>query len=131
MKLWHDDVRPPPPGWVWARTNEKAKEFLSERLVTEISLDHDLGLHVLDVPESGADDYWDKVIEIANSVTAEDAETGLDLVEWMIIKRLVPHKVTIHSWNPDGAMRMATRLANNGHDVIVQPYVVPKEKKKR
>ena len=122
--MWHDDVRPPPKGWVWARTNERAKELLSQRLVTEISMDHDLGLHVLesDVPAPGEEDYWDKVIEIAYATNTEDAETGLDLVEWMILKRLVPAKVTIHSWNPSGAMMMATRLANNGHEVVVEPF---------
>ncbi len=51
IKLWHDDVRPAPEGWTWARTNEKAMEILkagnviaaSLEYVIAASLDHDLG----------------------------------------------------------------------------------------
>lgn len=125
MKLWHDDVRPPPAGWTWARTNEKARELLLNNEVEEISMDHDLGLHVLDVPEGDADDYWDKVIEIANTVT-DGEETGLDLVEWMILNKKVPPKVTIHSWNEAGAKRMALRLVDHDYECWIAPFQPPK-----
>lgn len=132
MKLWHDDVRKPPPGWEWARTNDEAKEYLSiPGLVTEISLDYDLGLHTEEeIPEPGDDEYWDRVISITYALQEEGAPTGLDLVEWMIEQGCVPQKITVHSWNPDGAMRMAQRLAADGHDVVVSPYA-PRQKENK
>lgn len=122
MKLWHDDVRPPPPGWTWARTNDAAKELLRSGRVVECSLDHDLGLHDLGIEET---DDWDKIIEITYAVANADEiseSTGLDLVEWMIEETLVPAKVTIHSWNSDGAMRMAQRLAYHDYEVTISPF---------
>ena len=117
MKLWHDDVRPPPEGWVWARTNAVAKELLETGSVTECSLDHDLGFHDVlrpDDPESLA-----KVVR-PHGLTEE---TGLDLVNWMVATGCVPAKVTIHSWNPDGATVMAASLIASGHPCAIAPYV--------
>jgi len=47
MKLWLDDLREPPhPDWEWCRTPEEFTLMLAEywNTVTEVSLDHDLGL---------------------------------------------------------------------------------------
>ena len=44
MKLWIDDLRLPPEGWVWAKTSEEAINILnSGAKIEEMSLDHDLG----------------------------------------------------------------------------------------
>ena len=43
LKLWVDDERPAPEGWVWAATYSAAIAVLSTGMVDEISLDHDLG----------------------------------------------------------------------------------------
>ena len=40
-RLWLDDVREAPAGWVWAKTNEEAQRVLLEQQVTHCSLDHD------------------------------------------------------------------------------------------
>ena len=118
-RLWLDDVRAAPPGWVWAKTNEEAKLVFLEGEVTHCSLDHDLGMHIAnDVND------WDEIIEIAYSEQEGEPETGLDLVEWMIENDFVPEHITIHSWNPDGAFRMCQRLVDHGHEVILQPYSV-------
>ena len=44
MKLFLDDVREEPEGWIKVDTPEKAIKVLKMGHVTEISLDHDLGL---------------------------------------------------------------------------------------
>lgn len=118
-KLWHDDVRPPPEGWEWARTNDAAKAVLSEREVVEISLDHDLGLHGVDIPDPAEDPdgYLDAVCQ-----RGQAEETGLDLVVWMIENEVVPPKVTIHSWNPDGAKAMAARLNHFGYSCRIAAF---------
>lgn len=77
MKLWVDDERPAPPGWVPARTLAVAMDYLSYGLVDEMSLDHDLGgdettrrivLTLAEVPA-----MWPKVIHVhtANPVGRE------------------------------------------------------------
>jgi Cyclic-phosphate processing Receiver domain len=46
VKVWLDDRRPAPDGWVRVRTPEEAIELLRGGDVDELSLDHDLGLDV-------------------------------------------------------------------------------------
>jgi hypothetical protein len=120
MKLWHDDVRPPPDSsWRWARTNDDAKAILETGTITECSLDHDLGLHGVEIPDD-PDELMDLIYQVGPA-----AETGLDLVHWMVEHKHVPKVVRIHSWNPAGAQNMAARLNRFGHDCIVDPYKVP------
>lgn len=117
-KLWLDDVRPPPEGWVWAKTNDEAKQLLLDEEVTHCSLDHDLGMHIAqDVND------WDEIIELAYAQQdEEEAETGYDLVSWMIENERVPEHITIHSWNPDGAHRMAMRFVDAGYECTLAPF---------
>ena len=44
MKLYLDDQRPAPKGWILVKTPEEAIDFLKSTRVTHLSLDHDLGL---------------------------------------------------------------------------------------
>lgn len=115
IKLWHDDVRPAPEGWVWCKTNEKAQEVLASAIVDECSLDHDLGA----VPTGEMDPR--EVLYLQGSAE----ETGLHLVEWMIANEKVPPIVRIHSWNPPGAKRMADALAAAGYVGLIEPFVMP------
>jgi hypothetical protein len=45
MKLWVDDIRPAPKGWVWAKSYSQARRLLEQNdwNFDTISLDHDLG----------------------------------------------------------------------------------------
>ena len=43
MKVYLDDVRPTPEGWVRAYWPDEVIKLLETGLVTELSLDHDLG----------------------------------------------------------------------------------------
>ena len=155
MKLWHDDVRPPPKGWEWARNNDEAKTYLVDEDVEEISLDHDMGYDGqppgqceecagfgrVPISESQARDIGMTVEEgqtyewicaacdgdgfIGGDVlyvAGDDEDDGRKLVAWMIENDLVPPKVTIHSWNPDGAAEMAAMLQEAGHQPEVLPF---------
>ena len=44
MRVWLDDIRPAPPGWRRCYTPAEVIELLQTDEVTEVSLDHDLGL---------------------------------------------------------------------------------------
>lgn len=116
IKLWHDDIRPAPKGWTWARTNDAAEHLLWTYNVEEISLDHDLGLDYITEKQIAANP---EVIFVKGSAE----ETGFHLVHWMIENRLVPEKITIHSWNIDRAKEMAETLNDAGYDVTVAPYI--------
>jgi hypothetical protein len=122
MKLWHDDVRrPPDEGWSWARTNKEAVYHLLAWDAVglecwEASLDHDLGDEHVDPEEQ---------LSYMRRGQSPDGD-GVDLVKAMIALRLVPPKVTIHSWNIDGAAYMAGLLESlSGAEVIVKPWEVP------
>ena len=117
LKVWHDDIRQAPEGWVWVRTNQAAIVLLcgSVTNVTEISLDHDLGLHELDPA-----DY-----EKPELLKGSSEETGYHLVQAMCLLKVVPEKVTIHSWNPEGAARMASCFNAHGYDCYISPYGNP------
>lgn len=142
MKLWHDDVRPPPPGWEWARTNDTAKALLKGGNVEEISLDHDLGY---DGPPpgpcgeclgSGLDFSFDEPQPCGPCdgdgfiggdilyVAGDDDDDGLELVRWMVEEDYLPEKITIHSWNPDGAKDMAATLRDAGVIPLVREFRV-------
>ena len=88
MYLWLDDVRPAPPGWVWARTADEAARALATGRVQVASLDHDLG---------------------------EGLPTGQDLVRWMAAAGAWPkYKPSIHSANPLGAAAMIVLIQAHG-----------------
>jgi NAD+-processing family protein with receiver domain len=88
MRVWLDDRREPPAGWVWVRTPHEAIDLLSSGEVEELSLDHDLGL----VDDSGRE------------------RTGYDVVLWIeeqvATEALIPPRLAVHSANPPAHERM-------------------------
>lgn len=89
MKLYIDDMRNPPVGWVLARTYNEAIELIP--FASEISFDHDLG----------------------------EEKTGYDLIkiieENYFVKGITPPIMHCHSANPVGRKNIETvieRLRN-------------------
>src|ERR1700716_1590869 len=58
MKVWLDDVRPAPAGWVNVRTPEAAIDLLRSDDVEKVSLDHDLGLFTEGGKERTGYEVW-------------------------------------------------------------------------
>lgn len=84
MKVYLDDERPTPEGWVRAWWPEEAVQLLQTGRVTDISLDHDLG---------------------------DDAHgTGYDVIVWLeeavALRGFVPPNIIVHSANPAGRHKM-------------------------
>lgn len=90
MKIWLDDIRPPPDeSWTWVKTVLIVKMMIASGNVFEISLDNDLG---------------------------EGEEEGYKVLDWLedvfnaIYGRSFPKlrmpKVHIHTSNPAAAKRM-------------------------
>ena len=91
MKIWLDDVRPAPIGWVWVKS---AREMIAALLdnngdIEIVSLDHDLG-------ESKEDGTW-----LTYWIEQEAYNGTLEPFEWLI-----------HSANPVGTKRMAITMKN-------------------
>lgn len=88
MKIWLDDVRVPSSEWVWCKTSKDVIQYLVSCEVSEVSLDHDLGL---------------------------DDETGYDVLTWLELEifnnpaRGIP-KIYIHSANPVGRKKMLAAI---------------------
>jgi hypothetical protein len=85
MKLYLDDVRPIPTGWVGVRTYEEAIHVIDNAdigSISEISLDHDLG-------------------------TEKD---GADVLQYLIDNNIVPDIVYLHTMNPLAKLEMQRML---------------------
>jgi len=78
MKLYIDDTRPAPEGWMLAKDYDEAIDLLGTGEITEVSFDYHLG---------------------------EFQETGLDIARWYVPKVKdgtlpVPEAVHVHSTHP-------------------------------
>ena len=94
MKLWLDDERLPPEGWIHVRTAQAAIDCLLRGGVEEISLDHDLstlntGYDVLCFIEEAIFQSVLKVLPIIHIHTANPVGRAKMLQAVEAIKRLV------------------------------------------
>jgi hypothetical protein len=84
MKIYLDDIRTAPEGWVLVKTAQDAIGLLKSNKVSEISLDHDLG-------------------DAING-------TGYDVVLWIeqeiYMGNYIPPKIIIHSANVPAREKM-------------------------
>lgn len=110
MKLWLDDVRPAPNGWVHVENYEQAVDLLvlhqDGGITIEVaSLDHDLGMVSCKSCRQAQPDQesWE-IVQDHGCVHGE--KTGYDVVCWMEENNVWPERVIIHSHNPAGAARM-------------------------
>lgn len=98
MKLWIDDLRPAPNGYIWAKSVKAAKTAIwqYEHNMTEdnilIDLDHDAGNYV-----SEGGDY-------------------IKLLNWLEAKNIVDtgYSFHIHSMNSVGVQNMRAIIQHNG-----------------
>lgn len=98
IKLWLDDERRAPFGWVHCNRVQDAKVLLHAGLVAYASLDHDLGFT----------DDEDPLKQV-------ECETGYDLCKWMAEHRIWPkYKPMVHSANPVGAANMRAIIDRHG-----------------
>lgn len=88
MKVYLDDLRPAPEGWVRVFWPEEAIAHLKTGLVTHLSLDHDLG--------------------------NDQRGTGYDVLLWIeeaiIVNAFCPPEITVHSANPAARKRMEAAI---------------------
>lgn len=90
MKVYLDDERTPPDGWVLVRWPAEAIALLESGAVEEVSLDHDLG--------------------------DDTVGTGYDVVIWIeeavAVRGFVPPRIHIHTANPSARVKMEAGVAS-------------------
>ncbi len=104
MKLFVDDLRVAPQGWVLARTITEAIRILATQKVEEVSLDHDIA-------------YQNERGEFTGKCSAENYSS----VAWFIremAKEGRPRKVWVHTANPNGADAIFYILRGRVDDLI-------------
>ena len=122
MKLWIDDVRPAPEGYVWCKSVNEAKEVIArtEIRVTEIMEVATNRLNALDLRT------YQSILKIANRRDIElidiDHDAGdyasdggdyIRLLDWLEeTGRNYP--IRIHSMNPVGVANMRRIIERNG-----------------
>jgi len=97
MKVYLDDVRIAPDGWVRTYWPGETIELLKTGEVTEISLDHDLG-------------------DAINTPRGSKERTGYDVLLWLeravIVEGFKPPVIHIHTANPVAEQRMKITREN-------------------
>ena len=94
MRLWLDDVRPAPKGWVWVKTVDDTIRRIELGGVTEVSLDHDL-------------DYSDP------------QRTGSEVADYIRRRALAGQEIPVvhvHTANPIGGAQMALSRQRSEHE---------------
>lgn len=90
MKVYLDDERPTPDGWVGVRWPEEAIELLQSGVVEELSLDHDLG--------------------------DDERGTGYDVVLWIeeavVTRGFRPPRIHVHSANTSARVKMLAGITS-------------------
>ena len=83
MKLWLDDERQAPEGWIWEKDPWAVIDMIASGKVTDISLDHDLGAETT-------------------------GYTVLASLESMVVRNIIEKVpgIKIHTANPIGLERM-------------------------
>lgn len=110
LRVWLDDSRPAPPGWLRVTTVRNARRLVEAGLVREISLDYDLGW-CAECLASG------EHLKSSGRRHCEHTPTGYDLVAWMAESGRWPTAPpTVHSGNIDGGARMLGLIARYWHD---------------
>lgn len=102
LRVWLDDVRPTPVGWVGTKYIEKVKRLLLTGDVEDLSLDNDLGRE--DPCASCYDEACPVVIDPDDGVCGHDCHAmlpeGYLLVDWMEKTGHWPvNKPKVHSAN--------------------------------
>ena len=106
MKLWIDDVRLAPEGYIWVKSVNEAKKIISDEnnLITHIDLDHDAG----DYASDGGDyikvlDYIEELIRTSSTLFS------------LSLQKMNYH---IHSMNAVGRENMMRIIHKNGWEEV-------------
>lgn len=109
IKVWIDDVRPAPDGYVWCRSTNGALRFITQNknYIELIDLDHDAGDY--------ADDGGDFINVLKELERLSRSPRHKDTYDFFVHKI----KFKLHSMNPVGIENMRRIIENNGWNEIL------------
>ena len=120
MKLWIDDVRPAPEGYIWCKSVNEAKKIIS---YSETMIKHYIDILISDgLPQwirvSTKSDLEKVVIDIIDidhdaGDYASDGGDYIKLLNWLE-ETGRNHPIHIHSMNPVGVQNMRRIIQRNG-----------------
>ena len=108
MKVWLDDVRPAPDGYIWIKSVNEAKDFIlaCERAYANL-FTKEKRYNTTLLPR-----YWD-IDHDAGEYTKEGGDY-IELLIWLEKTNRVNFTFKIHSANPVGAKNMRRIIEKNG-----------------
>lgn len=119
LRVWLDDSRPAPAGWLHLRSVGAVQALLSRHLVRELSLDHDLGWCAACIREGAH-------LRNTHQRHCPHTPTGYDLCVWMANTGLWPPvPPAVHSGNLEGGARMLGLIARRWVDPAVAAADAP------
>lgn len=103
MKLWIDDLRPAPPGYIHLHSVDEAIDYI---LQVEYALDE------YDFPPA---DLWIEVIDMDHDAGEyyKDGGDYIEVLKWME-RENISWPIKIHSMNPVGVANMRAIIKKNG-----------------
>ena len=111
MKLWIDDIRPAPEGYVWCKSVEEAKRTITnanakfaDQCRKGLEPDHSLHIDIIDLDHDAGDYIND----------GGDYIKLLDWLEWLYDGKGTYTEFHIHSMNPVGVANMRAIIERNG-----------------
>ena len=119
MKLWIDDVRPAPEGYVWCKSVNEAKQLISTKELNASVYD-DEAVYTNDMQEAFRfirlrNLCYIELIDVDHDLGdyAADGGDGIRLLDWLeATGRNYP--IRIHSANPFGVANMRRIIERNG-----------------
>ena len=97
MKIWLDDIRKAPDGYIWCKSVNNAKDVISSNIdkISLIDCDHDLG----DFASEGGD--------------------GIKLLDWLVENSLF-FPIRLHTMNPVGRNNMIRMINRYWPDECIE-----------
>lgn len=123
MKLWIDDEREAPAGYVWAKTAQDAIDCFCSRTVTEASFDHDYGQCLMCQPPPTLMGFPNEVLSVIENIRAlvtngvPCRHDGTYVINWLeetvhTDPSFPVPRLEVHSQNPVGIQRLRTAFAS-------------------
>lgn len=122
MKIWVDDVRPAPEGYIWCKSVNEAKSKIVDQEKLFHSACNQARYHFLNDNQQFVDDYLEEsknakidVIDIDHDAGdyANDGGDYIKLLDWLE-ETGRDYPIRIHSMNPVGAANMRVIIQKNG-----------------
>jgi hypothetical protein len=102
MKIWVDDIRPAPEGYIWLKSVNETIEYLSRMLYPPFGIfgNKIFGVDVIDL-DHDAGEY------------AKDGGDYIKILDWLEENNR-SYPIHLHTMNPVGRMNMRAIIQKNG-----------------